>query len=276
MTTPEHGWGNAPQPGQNAPTTQPPGSPAAPGGPASSGPAAPGSPTAPGQAGAPNGPADGARKMPDWSALMATAMANKPAVIGGGVAFAVVVIGMAFFFGGGTSQKGASTTQQLTANAPSANVQQAIVPDGFTPPKPDATGRIIDTETLTVDREQSEVTIAKVDPSTYANIGGWWARANDQGVLYLPPGKGLADVTFFSGDDKNVPYAGQAAEEKGTVTSLTFEKGVSGGYSLSPGAQVWYTDPTFQSDPAYILIPKGLEGSFQIFVGTLPVELALP
>lgn len=258
MTTPNQGGEFTPQPGQ--PTTPPPTTP-----PPSEAPAQV-SVTEPGQAPAAS---------PSGDSPLSKLMANRPVLIGGGVALAALVIGVGYLLIGGSSSNEVTSTQQLTANNPGAN-QVAGAPEGFKQPAPNATGRIVDTENLTVDRELADVTIAKVDPSTYAQIGEWWSRANGEGTLYLPPGKGLADVTFFSADDQTVPYTGQTTEDKGTVTSVTFERGIIGGFNLSPGAQVWYTDPSFQSDPAYILIPKGLEGTFQVYVDSAPVELAIP
>lgn len=265
MTTPNQGGEFTPQPGQ--PTTPPPATPPA-SGEAAQMPNA--QMPAPDQTSAAVSPATGDSPLKGLAA-------NRPLLIGGGVALAALVAVIGFFMTGG-SKDGVTTTQQLTANKPDAaqQAQAGGAPEGFEVPAPDATGRIIDTEALTVDRESVDVTVAKVDPSTYAQIGEWWSRANDQGMVYLPPGKALADVTFFSADDQTVPYAGQAAEESAPVTSVTFEKGVAGGFNLSAGAQVWYTNASFQSDPAYILIPKGLDGSFQVYVGSVPVELALP
>lgn len=256
MTTPNQGGEFTPQQGQ--PTPLPPAAPPAP------------DTAAPIPGATPSKP-------PAGDSPLAGLTKNRPVLIGGGVAIAAVVLGLGYLFTGGAKDE-VTTTQQLTASNPGAaqQAQAGGAPEGFEHPAPDATGRIIDTDALAVDREQADVTIAKVDPSTYAQIGEWWSRANGEGKLYLPPGKALADVTFFSADDQTVPYAGQAAEETGAVTSVTFEKGVAGGFSLSPGAQVWYTDASFQSDPAYILIPKGLEGSFQVYVGSVPVELAIP
>lgn len=254
MTTPNEGGPVGPEHSQLPPP--PPGPPSA--------------PTAPPQA-PPSGGSTAASAPAVGSDVLAKIKDNKLVVIGG-IAVVALAVGMGSLLLGPSKRD--SNTQQLTAIAPST--EAVGVPEGFEIPAPDATGRIIDTETLAVDRESVEVTVVKVDPSTYAQVGEWWARANDQGMIYLPPGKQLADATFFSADDQTVPYAGQTSEEKGTVTSVTFEKGAPGGFNLSPGAQVWYTDASFQTDPAYLLIPKGLEGSFQVYVGSVPIELALP
>lgn len=265
MTTPNQGGAFTPQPGQ--PTTPPPTASPTPGMPAQPPGSAPGTPP---PTGAPGATKTGSSPLDDLAA-------NRPLLIAGGVGLVAVIAVIGIFLSGGPKND-VTSTQQLTANAPGATqqAQADVLPDGFERPAPDATGRIIDTEELTVDREAAEVTIAKVDPSTYVQIGEWWARANEEGKIYLPPGKGLADAVFFSADDQTVPYAGQATEESGSVTSVTFAKGVAGGFNLSPGAQVWYTNASFQSDPAYILIPRGLEGSFEVYVGSAPIELALP
>lgn len=247
------------QPGQ-PPVTPPPGQ--APTSPSPDTPA-PVAPPAPPTGGPATGPSLGQR----------LAALPKQAIIGGGLAIVLALAGIGLLMSLFKSNT-QTTTQQLDAHVPSA--PQAIVPDGFTPPAPDATGRIIETDELVVDRELAEVTVAKVDPSTYAKVGEWWSRADESGSIYLPPGKTLADAQFFSAEDQTAPYAGQATEEQATVTSLTFEKGVAGGYNLSSGAQVWYQNETFQSDPAYILIPKGIEGTFQVYVGTAPIDLAIP
>lgn len=198
----------------------------------------------------------------------------KPALIAIGVGLLAVLAGGGLLLGRGGSNHASTGTQQLQANVPST--PQAALPDGVSKPAPDATGRIIDTESLAIDREQAEVTKVTLAPFTYVKVGEWWSRADDNGVVYLPPAKALADAMFFSADDQSAPYAGETTEATATVTSVTFEKGTPGGYNLDPGAQVWYQNETFQTDPAYILIPKGTPGNFQIFVGSAPIDLAIP
>ncbi|WP_336250660.1 hypothetical protein [Stomatohabitans albus] len=201
---------------------------------------------------------------------------SMPVRIGIGIAVLLLIGGASYMVtqlnGSASTHRG---TQQLDAQAPQSTNPNPN-PNGIQVPAPDATGRIIEHEGLAVNRDQGDVTQLVLDPGTYIKINELWSRADNDGKVLLPPGMTRDQAVFFKSEDQQTPYTGEVTEQMAPATSISFEGELNEGYSLSPGVVVWYTNESFQTDPAWILIPKGNPGEHTLFVDSVPVELAIP